>query len=369
MNSETYKNLLYLYALINVNGLGPARILALKSKFGDFYNILNSSKKKLSEVEFINSGLSSKITEVTGNLENIERILNNHLDILTKKGARIITYWSEEYPKYLREIYNSPLILYIMGKIEESDERAIGVVGTRTPTNYGKIITEKFSSELAMEGYTIVSGLARGIDTIAHLSALKSKGRTIAVTGSGIDIIYPRENTDLFYRISEDGAVITEYQPGTGPDAVNFPKRNRIISGMSKGVLLIESTSNGGAMRTAAFALEQNRDVFAIPGNITSPQSEGTNNIIKNSSAFFVTDPSDIINAFGESTKKKEVINVSGLSLFETKIIDSIKDEPKQIDVISNETGISISECSVTLLQLEFNGFVKQLPGKVFGLL
>jgi DNA processing protein len=215
--------------------------------------------------------------------------------------------------------------------------------------------------------------MARGIDSISHRASLINNGRTIAVIGSGLDRIYPPENKKLFDEIAEKGLIISEYEPGTGPDAVNFPKRNRIISGLSLGCILIETGITGGGMQTAALALDQNREVFAVPGCIGIKQSEGTNLLIKKGEARLITNAEDVL--LDLALKLKPVIGKNiprvhqDLNLFEQKIIDSLKNEPLQIDKISLITGISTSDCLVNLLSLEFKGAVKQLPGKVFAIL
>jgi DNA processing protein len=243
-------------------------------------------------------------------------------------------------------------------------------VGTRGPSNYGIIQCEKVVEDLARQNITIVSGLARGIDSIAHRTALKNGGRTIAIIGSGLDVIYPPENKKLFNEIAEKGDIISEYPLGTKPDAQNFPKRNRIISGLSLGCLVVETAITGGAMQTAAFALDQNREVFAIPGNLGVRQSEGTNMLIQKGEAKLVRNAEDILVEL--ELKLKPVIGKNipkptvELNLFEEKILNSLDGEPLQIDNISSITQLSTSECLVHLLSLEFKGLVKQMPGKIF---
>jgi len=232
---------------------------------------------------------------------------------------------------------------------------------------------EKISMDLAKQGITIISGMARGIDSIAHNSAIKSGGRTIAVVGTGLDVVYPPENKKLFEKIAENGAVVSEFTLGTKPDAQNFPKRNRIISGLSLGVVIIETGIAGGAMQTAAFALDQNREVFALPGNVGVKQSDGTNLLIQKSEAKLTKSGEDIIlelelklkPVLGKNIPKQQI----DLSLFEEKIINVLNSEPLQIDRIASLTKMTTSDCLVNLLSLEFKGLIKQLPGKMFALL
>ncbi len=362
-----------LFLLLSVERIGPAKIRSLLSKFRNLHNIFNASINELQEVEGISKELSSRIRKISSRRSEIKTFVEKELSKLYKIGGRIITVWDEDYPHLLKKIYDPPLILYVKGIFDEKDKYSIAVVGTRVPTNYGKLQTERIVSDLASQGITIVSGLARGIDSIAHTSALKNRTRTIAVIGSGLDVIYPSENKKLFEQISENGVVISEFPLGTKPDAVNFPKRNRIISGLSLGTLVVETGINGGAMQTARLALDQNREVFAIPGNLGIRQSEGTNLLIQRGEAELITSADDILTEL--ELKLKPVIGKNipkpekELNMFEEKIYNSLSNEPLHIDKISELTNLSTSDCLVHLLSLEFKGLVKQLPGKVFGLI
>lgn len=322
------------------------------------------------QAEGISKTLSAKIHSSLHNIENIKHHLETELDYLEKIGGRIITYWDDEYPGLLKKIYFPPLIIYTLGNFSESDNYSIAVVGTRQPSSYGKMQAEKFSSEFAEKKITIVSGLARGIDSIAHEAALKRKGRTIAVIGSGLDVIYPPENKKLFDRIKENGVVISEYELGTKPDAQNFPRRNRIISGISLGTLIVETKLNGGAMQTAAYALDQDREIFAIPGNVNIKQSEGPNALIQRGEAKLVTCTEDIFLELKLKLKPEIGKNIPKpsveLNLFEEKLINVLDTDAKQIDEIASLSSMTTSDCLVNLLTLEFKGLVKQLPGKMF---
>ena len=235
---------------------------------------------------------------------------------------------------------------------------------------YGKFIAEKFSRELSEKGIMITSGLARGIDTVAHSSSLKAGGRTIAVIGSSIDMIYPSENKKLAERIEENGAVVSEFFMGTKPDPGNFPRRNRIISGMSLGTLIVETAENGGAMITASTTLDQNRELFCIPGNITEKYSFGTNRLIRDGHAKLVQSVDDIIAEL--KTSLRPILKFAppqtpaALSVFEQKVFDILTSEPLHIDVVSERSGLSIPDTLVNLLSLEFKGLVRQLAGKMF---
>jgi DNA processing protein len=331
---------------------------------------LSSDYQTLTSVEGISTNLAKRIIQSKAAKEDIRKQVEEESGKLSKLGARIVTVWDSAYPSILKKIYDPPLLLYIIGEFAEQDNYAISVVGTRVPTNYGTVQCEKIVGDLAQQNITIVSGLARGIDSVAHKAALKNGSRTIAVIGSGLDVIYPPENKKLFNEIADRGVIISEYPLGTKPDAQNFPKRNRIISGLSLGCLVVETALSGGAMQTAAFALDQNREVFAIPGNLGVRQSEGTNILIQKGEAKLVRNAEDILVEL--ELKLKPVIGKNiprpsvELNLFEEKILNSLDVEPLQIDSISSLTQLSTSECLVHLLSLEFKGLVKQLPGKMF---
>lgn len=373
MGKLSFEQLVDLFLLLSVERIGPAKIRALLSKFRNLQNILNASVNELQEVEGISKELSSRIRKISSQRNDIKSFVEDELTKLKKIGGRIVTVWDEDYPPLLKKIYDPPLLIYIKGSFDERDKYSIAVVGTRVPTNYGKLQTEKIVSELASQGITIVSGLARGIDSIAHKTAMKNNSRTIAVIGSGLDVIYPPENKKLFDEISEKGVIISEFPLSTKPDAVNFPKRNRIISGISLGTLVIETGINGGAMQTARLALDQNREVFAVPGNLGVRQSEGTNLLIQRGEAELITSAEDILTEL--ELKLKPVIGKNipkperDLNIFEEKIYNSLTTEPLHIDKISELTNLSTSDCLVHLLSLEFKGLVKQLPGKIFGLI
>ncbi|MCX6170589.1 MAG: DNA-processing protein DprA [Ignavibacteriales bacterium] len=370
MSKITYENLSYLKLLLNIEGIGPQKIFSLLSQFREFEPILKADFNDLLHVEGISKILATKIHTSKNNLLRIKEELEHELDSLKKIGGKLITYWDENYPDILRKIYFPPLIIYTLGNFSEYDKYSVSIVGTRLPSPYGKLQAEKFSTGLANKNITVVSGLARGIDSFAHEAALKAGGRTIAVIGTGLDIVYPPENKKLFEQIKEKGLVISEFGLGTKPDAQNFPRRNRIISGLSLGTLVIETKLNGGAMQTAAYALDQNREVFAIPGNININQSEGPNKLIQNGEAKLVTSIEDILLELQLQLKPEIGKNIPmpsvELNLFEEKLINVINTEPKQIDEIATISSMSTADCLVNLLTLEFKGLVKQLPGKMF---
>ena len=334
----------------------------------DLKKILSASENELLATERISLKLAQNIISSLKNFNEVKNVVEKEISNIEKMNAGIITFWDDKYPLLLKNIYSPPLILYTLGDIDLLNNSIIAIVGTRTPSDYGKIYAEKFSSDLTKSGIVIASGMARGIDSVAHAAALNSGGKTIAIIGSGLDVVYPPENRKLFNRIKESGLIISEYPLGTKPDAPNFPKRNRIISGISLGTLVIETRTNGGAIQTAGHALTQNREVFALPGNLTSQQSEGTNQLIKRSEAKLVQNVEDILielNINSESPKVNNLSNIE-LSLFEEKILDKLSVEPMHVDNLAEVSSIPVSECLVYLLQLEFKGLVKQLPGKMF---
>ena len=371
--NESFENLAKLKLLLSIERIGPTRILKLLSHFGEFRAILNAKVSQISAIDSFNDTLAKAIIKSVHRLNTIEMSLEKEIKKLDRLGAKIITYWNDAYPKNLKNVYLSPLILYVHGEIIERDSDSISIVGTRKPSEYGRFYARKFSEELSAEGITIVSGLARGIDSIAHRGTLKVGGRTIAVIGSGLDVIYPPENRKLYDEIVENGAIISEFELGTKPDAPNFPRRNRIISGMSLGTLIIETKVGGGAMQTAAHALDQNREVFALPGNLNCAQAEGTNILIQKGEAKLITNITDILSElrlnYNTKVKKQKSFENHNLNFFEQAIINTLSDKPKHIDLIAEESNIATADCLVYLLNLELKGFIQQLPGKNFSIL
>jgi DNA processing protein len=359
-----------LYTLLGTEGIGPQKILSLLKHFDVLKSIFAAGTRELVRTGAINPALVNKIQAGARDIaSNREKVLKT-LDRLKKMNGSLITFWDSNYPDLLKKIYSPPLILYTLGSFIENDRESVAIVGTRLPSPYGKNEAEKFAAALARKNITVVSGLARGIDSIAHDSALRSGGRTIAVIGSGLDVIYPPENRKLFERVIENGAVISEYEFGTKPDAQNFPKRNRIIAGISVGTLVVETRFTGGAMQTAAHALDQNREVFAVPGNLNVAQSEGPNSLIQRGEAKLVTCVEDILIELRLDTQPAIKMETNAkqieISFFEQKVYDILGTEPKQIDEISASASLSTSECLVNLLTLELKGFIRQLPGKMF---
>ena len=370
MTEQEFQKFLKLRNLLSIDGIGQIKVTKLLQHFTTLDRIYSADKFEFKSIDSINMNLSSRIVDSKKNLQSLSNILHDEVNKLEKMNAQIIFYDDDAYPEILRNIYMPPLILYTLGDFHSSDKYNVAIVGTRKPTDYGKSIATKFSKVLAEQNITIISGLARGIDSIAHRSAIKAGGRTIAVVGSGLDIVYPPENRSLFNDIAEQGVIISEFELGTKPDAQNFPKRNRIISGISLGTLVVESKKNGGAMQTANYSLDQNREVFAIPGNLNVSESEGTNILIQRNGAKLVSKPEDIL--FELNLKIQPLVGKNipkpkiDLSLFEEKMYNCLNSSPKHIDTIAHETSTSTSDCLVNLLSLEFKGIIQQLPGKMF---
>jgi len=356
--------------LLSIDRIGPGKIKKLLLKFGSLENIFSKSETELIKTDGINKLLAQRIKNTLKNKDKIKTETKKELDRINNLNIKLTSLWDSDYPELLKNIYDPPLLLYYKGNLSELDKFSIAIVGTRKPTEYGKLQTQKITSDLVSQSITIVSGLALGIDSIAHSTALISNGRTIAVIGSGLNKIYPDENKKLFEEISEKGVVFSEYKLDTLPDAGNFPQRNRIISGLSLGSIVIESGIPGGALLTAQFALDQNREVFAIPGNLGIRQSEGTNALIQRSAAKLIKNAEDVLVEL--ELKLKPVIGKNipkpkpDLNLFEEKILNVLENEQVQIDKIASLTNLETSDCLVHLLSLEFKGIVKQLPGKVF---
>ena len=299
-------------------------------------------------------------------------MIQKEIDSTIENNARLIAFNDKSYPEGLRHISDPPLVLYVRGGINDNDRYAIAVVGSRRSTDYGLRVAEKISHETASYGLTVVSGMARGIDTASHKGALKARGRTIAVLGSGIDVPYPSENRGLMNEIASSGAVVSEFPLGTQPKRENFPRRNRIISALSFGVVVVEAAVDSGSLITVGYALEQGKEVFAVPGNITSRNSRGTNNLIKKG-AKLVENAGEIIDELGPQIKgvlrEQKAPPEKPLPVMtdeERLLCKSLGDEPKHIDKIVRDSNMPTGKVLSILLNLELNGVVRQAGGKRF---
>lgn len=345
-----------LIKLASVKGIGGVRLKKLISRFKPISKAFSAHKDELYGI--IGKELISSIREA--NKKNTEP----ELAVLKNLGAKVVTFEEDSYPANLKILPDAPPFLYMMGEITPQDELSIAIIGTRHASPYGKFIAEKFASEFALSGITIVSGLARGIDTRAHEGALKAGGRTIAVLGSGIDVVYPPENRPLLQEICSHGACISEFPIGTQPCRGNFPTRNRLMSGLSKAVVVIEALMRSGTFSTVEWALEQGKEVFAVPGNITSETSKGVNRLIADG-AQIATSPQQIMEYLGIKPIAVEQKDLK-LSEEESKVWAFLSYEPIQVDKLAETLKLPVPKILGTLLNLELRGIVKQLPGRNF---
>jgi len=354
------------YIVLNMlEEVGPVRVRRLLDVFGCPEKILEASRSDLMRVDGVGEEVSRSITEWRKQAD-----LDAELARIEKAGVRVVTCEDSDYPKLLRETYDPPLALYVKGTLSERDAFSIGVVGSRRTSLYGQEMARRLAYQLARLGVTVVSGLARGIDTQAHKGALQAKGRTVAVIGCGIDVVYPAENKKLAEEIVEEGgALVTEFPFGVQPDRQTFPMRNRIISGWSLGVVVVEASLKSGALITAGFAGEQGRQVFAVPGRADSPLSKGANKLIKDG-AKLTEDVEDILGEFEyllpKSKEEKREAAVQ-LSENESKVLEAIGEDEVVMDEIIQRSNLTTACVSATLLALEMKRLVRQLPGKVFG--
>jgi len=372
----------YWLALKMVEGVGNVAFAALVKIFGSPKDVFDAPLNSLKEIPGIGKKVASQIKSFS-NWQQVEKELAAALN----QQVSIITYHDPLYPINLLNIYDFPPFLYVKGNLKEEDIN-IAVVGSRMASTYGKFSTERLCRELVVNGITVVSGLARGIDTAAHRGSIAAKGRTIAVLGCGIDIVYPPENKELFTKITSQGAIITEFPFGTPPNGPNFPARNRIISGLSLGVVVVEANEKSGSLITARTALEQGREVFAVPGSIDSAGSRGTNGLIKQG-AKLIEDVYDILDEIMPQIEMKQKIHIpeaakktkshkeippadcrtsgnEGMTDKERTLLERISASPVTIDSLIAQTGERPGEILNNLLLLELKGLITQLPGKMF---
>jgi len=339
-----------------VAGIGPARLTALMEVCGGIEAAWNAPVHQLEA-----AGLDRR---TISNLVAARRSLDprDELEKVDRSGVEILTQEDPGYPTNLLPLPNSPPLLYVRGHLEQKDRLAVAVVGTRRVSPYGREVARRLGHELAMNGVTVVSGLALGVDAIAHASALESGGRTIAVLGSGVDQIYPARHRRLALQIIEQGALVSEYPMGTRPEASNFPPRNRIISGLSLAVIVVEAGRRSGALITASFAAEQSRDVFAVPGSILSPGSEGCNRLIRDG-AIPVTSTSDLLERLqiADAVAQQEARVTVPASPAEEMILRHVSTEPQHMNEIVRAAPLETSEVSSLLAMMELKGLVRQV--------
>lgn len=356
-----YKERASLCLIHSISGVTNKTLFKIEEDFGSFSACL--------EAEYIDLQKSFLPPGICDGIIKTRHECFAYMDSLISEGIQIITINDEEYPQFLRNIANPPYILYAKGDVKLLNEFCIAVVGARAATQYGKKVAYKLGQDLALHEVVTVSGMARGIDSEAHRGSLDAQGKTIAVLGSGIKVIYPKENTDLYKKICENGLVISEFAPFASPEAFHFPMRNRIISGLSYGVVVVEAKIKSGALITSDFALEQGRDVFAVPGPITSKNSEGTNHLIKQG-AKLISSVEDILEEYSRiKTFKPAQVEQGELPLLTDKeqlLLNILDFEPVHFESILNNTSFDIGELSTLLLDLQFKGIVKALPGNYY---
>ena len=352
-----------LIVLNMVEDIGSVRTRALLRDFGSFEKVFKADASEISRVKEIGPIIGARVPQAIKDID-----LKKELDLIKKHKVKVITFLDKDYPENLKNIYDPPVVLYVKGEILPEDKLAIAIVGSRLASFYGLQTAERLGFELASHGITVVSGLARGIDSSAHKGVLKARKRTIAVLGSGLANIYPDEHVKLAEKISESGAVISEFPMLTRPDKGNFPKRNRVISGLSLGVVCVEAAEKSGALITCDCALEQGREVFAVPGKVDSMTSKGTNKLIKQG-AKLAQGVEDILEELNIETFLRSPngeSNTTILDKIESLVYTLLSSDPKHIDDICQESGIALNRVSSVLLNLEIKKFVKQLPGKNF---
>ncbi|MBS4030620.1 MAG: DNA-processing protein DprA [Clostridiales bacterium] len=349
----------YWVALSRVTELGAKRIRLL-------FDYFNSAEKafKASEEELFASGLPARaVNAVLQDRKTINP--EREWERLESLGIQVVTLADGNYPTLLSQIYDPPVVLFYRGELNITGEPGLAVVGSRKATEYGKTVANKLAFDLAGAGVAVISGMARGIDTSAHFGALQAGGKTVAVLGCGLDICYPPENRKLRDDIVRSGLLLSEFPPGTMPKPHHFPMRNRIISGLSLATIVVEAAEKSGALITADCALEQGRDVFAVPGSINSPNSRGCHKLIKEGAAM-VEHAADILSELGFLNVQYEERQSAALTPVQKKILQAIEFEPVQFDDLVERSGLDAQVLAVALVELELTSFLKKLPGNYF---
>jgi DNA processing protein len=356
-------------ALNMIKDLGPVRVRQLLERFGDSAAILRASRSDLQQVH----GIGPEVSEAIANWEkNVD--LGGELKRIEQSGCHIVIQSDENYPPLLKQIYDPPVLLYVLGSLTPRDRNAVAMVGSRMTTHYGIEVARKIAYQLAYTGVTVVSGGARGIDSAAHQGALSAKGRTIAVLGTGINLVFPAENAELFGRIAAQGALITQFPFNRKADKQSFPIRNRIVAGMTHGTVVVEANLTSGALITAGFAVDYGRQVFAVPGRVDSPRSKGCHDLIKKG-AKLCEGVEDILSEFEymfPASNRPSLLHDAAalpamtLSEAEQTVYDLVDKEECTTDDIIRRSGMPSSSVSVALLGLEMKRLIRQLPGKLF---
>jgi len=352
------KDVRYWIGFNKVSGIGAARLRALLDYFGDLGTAWRASSHDLQQAGLDKRSLANLLA-ARGEID-----LDAELARLERLGAQVLTWDDAGYPRNLRQVYNAPPVLYVRGRIEERDEWAVAVVGTRRASVYGKEAARMLGMGLAQAGVTVVSGLAQGIDTLAHRACLDAGGRTLAVLGCGVDIVYPQQNTRLAAEIVERGALVSEYALGARPEARNFPPRNRIISGLALGTVVVEADLGSGALITADFAAEQNREVFAVPGSVFNRNSRGTNDLIQQGAKMVCT-VADVLEELNLTMVSEQAQARAVIPENETEalLLDYLSAEPTHVDELRRAVKLPIAQVSSTLALMELKGMVRQVGG------
>ena len=363
---ETTEETQSIIALSLVPGIGSARSRELVSHFGSAIKVFEASHAELSRI----GGVGKKLAKAILSFDDMAKV-KYQIECAKQVGAYLVTYWSCEYPELLRTIYDPPAFLWVRGNLPDLKKICVAVVGTRKPSLYGKKVTSHFTHQLVEHNFAVVSGLAYGVDSVAHQSAIDAGGVTIAVLGSGVDRIYPSANKKLAQRILDRGAIISEYPMQTKPDATNFPRRNRIISGLAKGTLVTEAYERGGALITARIAVEQNRDVFAVPGSVFNDSALGTHQLIQLGCGKLVHSAKDILEEWHDvprttGSSGNSEGQVGKMNTIEKALYEILTEDPININQICDKSGLDPSTVLVYLLNLEFKGLIFQLAGKQF---
>lgn len=341
-----------------VKGIGAVRFQQIQAYFGDLSIAWHAPAESFQKI-----GLPGRVLKNFFALRS-EVDLDQIFESIIASDTTVLTLLDEHYPRLLREIDQAPPVIYVKGSLTPADEFSVAMVGTRRVTAYGQQVTRDTSTYLAGHGLTIVSGLARGVDGLAHQHALQAGGRTIAVLGSGVDVIYPPEHRKLAEAIIENGAIISDYPMGTQPEGINFPPRNRIISGLSLATIVVEAGERSGALITADFAVEQGRDVFSVPGNVFSPASRGTNSLIQKG-AYVMVSPQDVLDVLDLSQIEhyKDARQTLPANTTESKILQAMDYEPIHVDEICNKVSLPVEKVSAALTMMELKGMVQHVGG------
>ncbi|MCI8453432.1 MAG: DNA-protecting protein DprA [Lachnospiraceae bacterium] len=354
----------YLHWLVHIQGIGPVTIKKLYTYFKSFREIWKAEEQKLTASKCLRGGQMQALLSGKAHMEACRREYEN----LKKQGIHFVTFLDADYPKRLLPLYDRPAGLFVKGKMPRDDVPSAAIVGARDCTEYGRDAAGFMAQTLAKAGVSVISGLALGIDAAAHKGALAAGKETFGVLGCGINICYPRENHALYSAMEREGGILTEFIPGTKPEAGNFPQRNRIISGLSDAVIIIEAKEKSGSLITADLALEQGREIFALPGRINDPLSRGCNRLIQNGAAILL-DPGEVLELFGFDYERKLIlskISEKRLEKRENLLYSFLDSRPKHLDEIRDGCGLDVSECMEGLLRLELLGIVHGIGNQYY---